>query len=67
MAKSNENLMEVKNLKKYFLLRGGFLSRATGDVRQSRYAFSGAKSSSISSPVERRDASEGNDSYGFIL
>ncbi len=33
MAKSNENLMEVRNLKKYFLLRGGFLSRATGEIR----------------------------------
>jgi len=33
MAKSNENLMEVKNLKKYFPLRGGFLSRATGEIR----------------------------------
>ena len=33
MVKTNGNLMEVKNLKKYFPLRGGFLSRATGEVR----------------------------------
>jgi oligopeptide transport system ATP-binding protein len=33
MAKFNENLMEVKNLKKYFPLRGGFLSRVTGEIR----------------------------------
>ena len=33
MVKSNENLMEVKNLKKYFALRGGFLSRARGEIR----------------------------------
>ncbi|MFQ6067656.1 MAG: peptide ABC transporter ATP-binding protein, partial [bacterium] len=33
MAKSNGNLMEVKDLKKYFPLRGGFLSRATGEIR----------------------------------
>jgi oligopeptide transport system ATP-binding protein len=33
MVKSNENLMEVKDLKKYFPLRGGFLSRATGEIR----------------------------------
>lgn len=33
MVETNENLMEVRNLKKYFLLRGGFLSRATGEIR----------------------------------
>ncbi len=33
MVKTNENLMEVKNLKKYFSLRGGFLSRARGEIR----------------------------------
>ncbi len=33
MVKTNGNLMEVKNLKKYFSLRGGFLSRATGEIR----------------------------------
>jgi oligopeptide transport system ATP-binding protein len=33
MVKLNENLMEVRNLKKYFPLRGGFLSRATGEIR----------------------------------
>ena len=33
MVKTDEKLMEVKNLKKYFPLRGGFLSRATGEIR----------------------------------
>lgn len=33
MVGTNGNLMEVKNLKKYFPLRGGFLSRAAGEVR----------------------------------
>ncbi len=33
MVRPNENLMEVKNLKKYFSLRRGFLSRATGEIR----------------------------------
>ncbi len=33
MVRPNENLMEVKNLKKYFTLRGGFLSRAVGEIR----------------------------------
>ncbi len=33
MVKTNGNLLEVKNLKKYFFLRGGFLSRAMGEIR----------------------------------
>ena len=33
MVKVNENLMEVKNLKKYFPLRRGFLSRAREEIR----------------------------------
>ncbi len=33
MVETNENLMEVRNLKKYFPLRGGFLSRAVEKIR----------------------------------
>ncbi len=33
MVETNENLMQVKDLKKYFPLRGGFLSRAAEEIR----------------------------------
>ena len=33
MVGTNGNLMEVRNLKKYFPLRGGFLSRAVEEIR----------------------------------
>ncbi|MFQ5835259.1 MAG: ABC transporter ATP-binding protein [bacterium] len=33
MVETNENLMEVRNLKKYFPLRGGFLSRIVEETR----------------------------------
>ena len=33
MVETNENLMQVKDLKKYFPLRGGFFSRAAEEIR----------------------------------
>ena len=33
MVETNENLMQVKDLKKYFPLRGGLLSRAAEEIR----------------------------------